>query len=168
MAKISISGTGTEEEKKNGTVTSGKDIPLGDAVTNTDGGGVILPSGSSGSSGSSGTSGGSGNAAHDIVYVGGDNDNYSASSGKTVYSAGTNITSTEEESKPTNEENAQTSLEDLRNEYAERMRKQYDYSAEKLREERDEALRENWVLQQQAEAALPEQMAVAAEKLSGE
>ena len=30
-----------------------------------------------------------------------------------------------------------------------------------MRKERDDALRENWVLQQQAEAALPEQMAAA-------
>ena len=56
---------------------------------------------------------------------------------------------------------AETSIGDLKNKYAQNLRDQYDYSAKKLREERDAALRENWVLQQQAEAALPEQMAAA-------
>jgi hypothetical protein len=56
---------------------------------------------------------------------------------------------------------AETSLADLKNKYSQNLREQYDYSAEKLKNERDEALRENWILQQQAEAALPEQMAAA-------
>ena len=59
------------------------------------------------------------------------------------------------------EKKAETSVEELRNKYSERTRAQYENKAAKLRRERDEALRENWVLQQQAQAALPEQMAAA-------
>ena len=59
----------------------------------------------------------------------------------------------------TNEERAETAISDLRNKYAQNLRNEYDYSAEKLKNERDAALRENWILQQRAEAALPEQMA---------
>ena len=59
----------------------------------------------------------------------------------------------------TAEQNAKTSLEELRNDYSNILRDQYNYSAERLKKERDDALRENWILQQQAEAALPEQMA---------
>lgn len=66
---------------------------------------------------------------------------------------------TNEESKPTYEQQAETAISDLKNKYAQNLRNEYDYSARKLKEERDDALRENWVLQQQAEAALPEQMA---------
>lgn len=57
--------------------------------------------------------------------------------------------------------NIQTSIEDIRNKYSEALRRQHEYAAEKLRAAKDEALRENWVLQQQAEAALPEQLAAA-------
>ena len=68
----------------------------------------------------------------------------------------------EQEKKTTSaEENAEISIAELRNEYAKKAKEQYDAAAKKLREERDEALRENWILQQQAEAALPEQMAAA-------
>lgn len=59
------------------------------------------------------------------------------------------------------ETRAETSIGDLRNKYAQKLQNQYDYSAQKLKNERDAALRENWILQQQAEAALPEQMAAA-------
>lgn len=59
------------------------------------------------------------------------------------------------------EKEAETALADLKNSYAQRLRDDYDYSANMLRQERDNALRENWILQQQAEAALPEQMAAA-------
>lgn len=59
------------------------------------------------------------------------------------------------------EKEAETALADLKNSYAQRLRDDYDYSAKMLRQERDNALRENWILQQQAEAALPEQMAAA-------
>ena len=57
------------------------------------------------------------------------------------------------------QENAEIAIAELRSRYAEKMREQYESAAEKLRAERDDALRENWILQQQAEAALPEQMA---------
>ena len=49
----------------------------------------------------------------------------------------------------------------MRNKYSAKIREQFESSAQKLRKERDDALRENWILQQQAEAALPEQMAAA-------
>lgn len=61
--------------------------------------------------------------------------------------------------KQINEERAETAISALKNKYAQNLRNEYDYAAQKLKEERDDALRENWVLQQQAEAALPEQMA---------
>lgn len=54
---------------------------------------------------------------------------------------------------------AETTLADLREQYANQLRDSYNYSADRMKAERDEALRENWILQQQAEAALPEQMA---------
>ena len=57
--------------------------------------------------------------------------------------------------------NLETSINDVKNKYSEMLRQQHDYAAEKLRKERDDALRENWILQQQAEAALPEQLAAA-------
>lgn len=61
----------------------------------------------------------------------------------------------------TAEENAKTSIADLMDRYSSEIREDYDYSAKKMKEERDEALRENWILQQQAQAALPEQLAAA-------
>ena len=61
--------------------------------------------------------------------------------------------------KQINEERAKTAISALKNKYEQNLRNEYDYAAKKLKEERDDALRENWVLQQQAEAALPEQMA---------
>ncbi len=64
------------------------------------------------------------------------------------------------EKEPTAREEAETSIQELRNRYSERIRENFDLTAKKLREERDDALRENWILQQRAEAALPEQMAV--------
>ena len=57
------------------------------------------------------------------------------------------------------QENAEIAIAELRSRYEERMREQYESAAEKLRAERDDALRENWILQQQAKAALPEKMA---------
>lgn len=68
-------------------------------------------------------------------------------------------TTTPQQDVKTNEERAETALADLKNKYSKNLQEQYDYSAQKLKNERDEALRENWILQQQAEAALPEQMA---------
>lgn len=59
------------------------------------------------------------------------------------------------------EEKAETAIAELRNRYSEKVREQYESEAKKLREERDAALRENWILQQRAEAALPEQLAAA-------
>ena len=62
---------------------------------------------------------------------------------------------------PSAREEAETSIQDMRNLYSERVRENFDLAAEKLRRERDAALRENWILQQRAKAALPEQMAAA-------
>ncbi len=59
------------------------------------------------------------------------------------------------------QEKAETAIEDLRNKYSQKVREEYESKAQKLRQERDAALRENWILQQKAEAALPEQMAAA-------
>jgi hypothetical protein len=61
----------------------------------------------------------------------------------------------------TAEQKAETSLSDLMNRYSAELREDYNYSANKMKEERDAALRENYILQQQAKAALPEQMAAA-------
>ena len=69
------------------------------------------------------------------------------------------------EEKPKAEEKAETAIAELRNRYAEKVREQYESEAKKLREERDTALRENWILQQQAEANLPEKLA--AEGING-
>lgn len=63
------------------------------------------------------------------------------------------------EEQPKAEEKAETAIAELRNRYAEKVREQYESEAKKLREERDSALRENWILQQQAEANLPERLA---------
>ncbi len=63
------------------------------------------------------------------------------------------------EEQPKAEEKAETTIAELRNRYAEKVREQYESEAKKLREERDSALRENWILQQQAEANLPERLA---------
>ncbi|MBQ3499985.1 MAG: hypothetical protein IJA70_00965 [Oscillospiraceae bacterium] len=59
------------------------------------------------------------------------------------------------------EERAETAIAELRNRYSEKVMEQFENEAKKLREERDAALRENWILQQRAEAALPEQLAAA-------
>lgn len=73
----------------------------------------------------------------------------------------TNTGTTTQEPAVSPETRAETSIGELRNKYAQNLQNQYDYSAQKLKNERDAALRENWILQQQAEAALPEQMAAA-------
>ncbi|MBR6657747.1 MAG: hypothetical protein IKL18_06230 [Oscillospiraceae bacterium] len=73
--------------------------------------------------------------------------------------SGNGENSSEAETEPTAKEKAETSIEDLRNRYSEKIRENFDLAAKKLRAERDNALRENWILQQRAEAALPEQMA---------
>lgn len=72
---------------------------------------------------------------------------------------GTGENSSEAETEPTAKEKAETSIEDLRKRYSEKIRENFDLAAKKLRAERDNAIRENWILQQRAEAALPEQMA---------
>lgn len=58
-------------------------------------------------------------------------------------------------------ERAETAVSELREKYAKKVKEEYDLAAEKLRRERDDALRESWVAQQRARAALPEQLAAA-------
>lgn len=58
-------------------------------------------------------------------------------------------------------ESIETSIDELRSRYMNELMDEYERSIGILRDERDEALRENWILQQQAMAALPEQMAAA-------
>ncbi|MBR5872202.1 MAG: hypothetical protein IKZ06_00960 [Oscillospiraceae bacterium] len=65
------------------------------------------------------------------------------------------------EKEPTFEEKAETAIEELRNRYSEKVRANYEEAAQKLRKERDDALRENWILQQRAKAALPEKISSA-------
>ena len=70
-----------------------------------------------------------------------------------------NEKNSEEQKKLSAEDEAEISIQDLRNKYAEKVRENFDLAAKKLRAERDNALRENWILQQQEEAALPERIA---------
>lgn len=62
---------------------------------------------------------------------------------------------------PTPEQKTETAIDELRNRYMAELRAEYKNAADILRNERDEALRENWILQQQAKAALPEQLSAA-------
>ena len=52
----------------------------------------------------------------------------------------------------------ETSLTELRNRYARELCAQYDRASEKLKEEKDDALRENWILEQQEKAGLSEKL----------
>lgn len=154
MAKITISGT---EEKKPVVTTP-----------STSGG---TSSGTSGKT-SSGTSAGAEDnvirpgqsSKKDIVYGSDEYMSYllnSSNKNKTQTITPEQIVFSDNAAANEAQAKAETSLADLKNKYSQNLREQYDYSAEKLKNERDEALRENWILQQQAEAALPEQMAAA-------
>ena len=63
------------------------------------------------------------------------------------------------------EQKAQTAISELRNRYAKQLRAEFEHSADKMKTERDDALRENWILEQQEEAGLPEKLA--AEGING-
>ncbi|MBQ2861999.1 MAG: hypothetical protein IJE83_04330 [Oscillospiraceae bacterium] len=63
-----------------------------------------------------------------------------------------------EENKPA-ENRAETALSELRNRYAQQLRQQFDYAADRIKDEKEEALRENWVLMQQEEAGIAERLA---------
>lgn len=54
---------------------------------------------------------------------------------------------------------AVTSIEELRNRYAKELRAQYDMAADRLKAEKENAMRENWILEQQEEAGLSEKLA---------
>ena len=69
------------------------------------------------------------------------------------------------EEEPSPEQKTETAIDELRSRYMAELRSEYENSMNLLREERDEALRENWILQQQTKAALPEQLA--AEGING-
>lgn len=138
MAKIVISGM--EDKKTAGTT----------GTTGTTG------TGSSGKATASGTEAGNSSQASDT--------SGSRSGFSSIVSGllgNKNSTSGTVQNVNENQQKAETSLAELKNKYAQNLQNQYDYSAQKLKEERDEALRENWILQQQEEAALPEQMAAA-------
>ena len=90
----------------------------------------------------------------DVILVGGSgSQNWSSPTGSSAASGANPV--------QTAEQKAETSLSDLMNRYSAELREDYNYSANKMKEERDAALRENYILQQQAKAALPEQMAAA-------
>ena len=65
----------------------------------------------------------------------------------------------ETEAAPSAREEAETSVQELRNRYSAKVKENFETAANRLKAERDDALRENWILQQKAKAALPEQMA---------
>lgn len=136
MARITISGM---EDKK----------PAGTTGTNT---GANTGAGTS-TEANTGTGTGSGNSG-----VAGGRLPWLGNMWNTYGNNSTNNSATETKA---NEERAETSIAELKNKYSQALRDEYNYSAEKLKDERDEALRENWILQQQAEASLPEQMAAA-------
>ena len=76
--------------------------------------------------------------------------------------SGGNSNQPEQDKEPSQaHQDAETAIEDLRKKYLQKAKAEFESKAQKLRQERDEALRENWILQQRAEAALPEQMAAA-------
>ena len=60
---------------------------------------------------------------------------------------------------PAADAEAKKTLEDLKNQYNEVLRRNYDYSAGKLKGETDDALRENYIRMRQERAQLPERLA---------
>ena len=60
---------------------------------------------------------------------------------------------------PAADAEAKRTLEDLKNQYNEVLRRNYDYSAGKLKGETDDALRENYIRMRQERAQLPERLA---------
>ena len=60
---------------------------------------------------------------------------------------------------PAADAKAKRTLEDLKNQYNEVLRRNYDYSAGKLKGETDDALRENYIRMRQERAQLPERLA---------
>ena len=152
MAKITISGL---EDKKpvtgtgtTGGTSAGTSSGTSGGSTGTTNTGAGTSSSTAKPSGSTGTFG-----SWLSLLMGG------AGNGSGYPFGGMHTTTTPQQDVKTNEERAETALADLKNKYSKNLQEQYDYSAQKLKNERDAALRENWILQQQAEAALPEQMA---------
>ena len=148
MAKITISGT---EEKKPVVTTPSTS---GGTSSGTSGGNTGTTNTGAGTSSTAKPSGSTGTSGSWLsLLMGG------AGNGSGYPFGGMHTTTTPQQDVKTNEERAETALADLKDKYSKNLQEQYDYSAQKLKNERDEALRENWILQQQAEAALPEQMA---------
>ncbi|MBR3953689.1 MAG: hypothetical protein IKJ82_08830 [Oscillospiraceae bacterium] len=166
MAGIGISGTGKKEPEYPTTSTGAQG-----SMTGTNLFGSVVPKkveanaganagtgASGGNGGSNGGSGGTGGTKSDteVILVEG-----SGPSGWSTPPGGFSGAGTTGQKEPTNEEKAEASIAELKNKYAGLIRDQYNSSAERLRTERDEALRENWILQQREQAALPEQLAAA-------
>lgn len=61
---------------------------------------------------------------------------------------------------PSAESGILTALKELKDQYAEELRRGYDYAAEKLKAERDDNLREQYIKNRQEIAALPEELAL--------
>lgn len=176
MAGINISGTGQEDKKNQVRYPTTSTGAQGSTVTGTNVFGGAIPNsvkvnqkpateppaetpkpeqpknpgGSTGGNTAAGTNVSNGSNRTVVWGSGGSKSNNSAAVQPTAPAI---INQSEKE--------AETALADLKNSYAQRLRDDYDYSANMLKQERDNALRENWILQQQAEAALPEQMAAA-------
>lgn len=171
MAGITMSGA---EEKKfqtqkpaadgysyNYAVTPNK-VLANSGTSMKDPGGTTAPQAAPPANGKNDNSGNKGYNATDIsgVYTGNKNNgNVRVSVTESDYVPYTPAPTVSAPAGPTAQQQAETSLAQLREDYAKALRDQYNYSADRMKTERDEALRENWVLQQQAEAALPEQLA---------
>lgn len=118
-------------------------------------------------SGNGGNGGNSGEDAknYETVYVGGDNNNYSAGTLadyiKNLKNNSSEDTSTgsvaEETSTPTIEERHQALMEAAN----ERLKQAYEYQQAQLQKAKDDALREAFIKQQMAQRAYPEQLAAA-------
>ena len=173
MAGINISGTGQEDKKNQvkypttstgaqGSVT-GSNV-FGGAVPNKVGAlaSTKEPEQPKNPGTTGGTTGGNTGAGTNVSNGGNNKTVVWGSSGSGIgNSASVQPTAAAPVLQNSYKQQAETALADLKNSYAQRLRDDYDYSADMLRKERDDAIRENWILQQQAEAALPEKMAAA-------
>jgi hypothetical protein len=174
MAGINISGTGQEDKKYQAKYPTTSTGAQGSTVTGTNVFGSAIPNKvgalaatkeppktpTGGTDDTGGTGGNTGAGSN--ISAGTNTGAVNVSSNKVnLDSLKNQIGKTEQQEIVSAEKRAETNIADLKNAYAQRLRDDYDYSTNMLRQERDNALRENWILQQQAEAALPEQMAAA-------
>lgn len=150
MAKITISGLEDKKPATGAGTSGGTGNSSVSAGANT---------GNTGAGTSSGTSGGNTGGIFQGTESSGNRFDFSGFLSGLFGGNKTNTGTATQEPAISPETRAETSIGELRNKYAQNLRNEYNYSAEKLKNERDAALRENWILQQRAEAALPEQMA---------